>query len=70
MDFKNRYINYAYRRFLKPLLIKEKDFISSRSSNLFLSGISGRTGTTWVMRLIGDLLDHLKYTSIGESGFF
>ncbi|MHA1416963.1 MAG: sulfotransferase family protein, partial [Candidatus Heimdallarchaeaceae archaeon] len=38
--------------------------------NLFLSGISGRTGTTWVMRLIGDLLDHLKYTSIGESGFF
>ncbi|MHA1398171.1 MAG: hypothetical protein ACTSSF_10820, partial [Candidatus Heimdallarchaeaceae archaeon] len=70
LRFKNKYLNFAYIKTVGPYQIKEEDFILEKSSNLFLSGTSGRSGTTWLMHLLEDLFKEQQYISIGETGFF
>jgi len=70
LKFKNKYLRYAYIKAIRTYQIKKEDFILNKSSNLFVSGTSGRSGTTWLMHLLEDLFKDQNYISIGETGFF
>jgi hypothetical protein len=62
------------RRYFKGLIpakdiIAPEQYIVQKSSNLFIGGITGRTGTTWLMRVLNDLINN-DYLIIGEHGSF
>jgi len=45
--------------------IDERDFIVPKNSNLFIGGLDGRSGTTWLMQVLADLLKD-RYVVIGD----
>ena len=53
----------------RSLRINETDFIVTKNSNLFIGGVTGRSGTTWLTRLLANLLNG-RYCMIGEHGAF
>jgi len=56
-------------RYFASLRIDARDFIVPASSNLFIGGTTGRTGTSWLMRVLRALLGK-STTVIGEHGAF
>ncbi|MEN8145677.1 MAG: sulfotransferase [Gemmatimonadota bacterium] len=56
-------------RYLASRRIRDGEFIVPQSSNRFVGGITGRTGTSWLMRLLGAVLDR-RFAMIGEHGTF
>ena len=55
-----------FHRYLK---IREEHFNVPKSSNLFIGGVSGRTGTTWLANVMKDITNG-RYIVIQEHGFF
>lgn len=49
--------------------IKQQDINVKKSSNLFIGGIAGRVGTSWLMQVLKDVTRD-KYVIIGEHGVF
>jgi hypothetical protein len=56
-------------RYLASLRIDPNEFVVPQSSNLFIGGTTGRTGTSWLMRVLRTLLGS-GTTVIGEHGAF
>lgn len=68
--FKNTVRSFSPIKLSKPSrIIRESDFIIPKNSNRFIGGITGRSGTTWLMQLLADLLFD-EYFVIGEHGTF
>ena len=57
------------KRFLRSLEIKEEDLVVPKNSNLFIGGVSGRTGTSWLRRVLTVILRN-EYVVISEHGSF
>ncbi len=55
--------------FIRYLRIKQKDINVEKPSNLFIGGISGRVGTSWLMEMLKDITRG-KYVIIYEHGVF
>lgn len=55
--------------FLRSLAIKEKDFVVSKNSNLFIGGITGRTGKSFLLGILERILGN-EYVVINEHGSF
>jgi len=70
LKLENKYLRYAHQKLIKPFKIQKEDFILEESSNLFLSGLTGRTGSTWMLRLLADLGSEQNYVPISETGVF
>lgn len=54
---------------MRSLAIREKDIVVSKNSNLFIGGITGRTGKTFVLRILQNILGN-RYVTINEHGSF
>jgi hypothetical protein len=57
------------KQFLKSLAIKEQDFILPKDSNLFIGGITGRTGKSFLLGILESILGN-EYVTINEHGSF
>jgi len=69
MKIKIRRLYKLPKFFIRYLRIKQQDINVKKSSNLFIGGIAGRVGTTWLMQLLKDVTKD-KYLIIGEHGVF
>jgi hypothetical protein len=58
-----------FKKHIYSLRIRANDIVVPKNSNLFIGGISGRTGTTWLAGILRLLLKD-EFVVMGENGAF